>query len=305
MSIQLMDILKGSSLSSVLSSQEISDIADELKTEVEEYMESQLEEKDDEIQELEEENNDLENQILKLEKNIEDLEYEVETNKPNARDTLQDVLVKEWVDENWETLRRMYLEGRKLDDRVIMSQRDFDIFMGNIENPIDKILSKLLSLGDHKRIILVGKAASGKDFTRTLLSNKGFKYAVSYTTRPAREGEVEGEDYFFKSEEEFIDMMEAGEFYEYVSFNNWHYGTTVKQFFKDDVFIMTPYGVSKIHEDDRKKCFIIYFDIEESVRKERLMLRSDADTVDRRLAADENDFKNFVDFDLRITNHNF
>jgi guanylate kinase len=120
-----------------------------------------------------------------------------------------------------------------------------------------------------------------------------------------RDGEVEGEDYFFKTEEEFIDMVEAGEFYEHVSFNGWHYGTTVKQFFKDDVFIMTPHGISKIHEEDREKCFIIYFDIEESVRKERLMLRSDADTVDRRLVADENDFKNFVDFDLRITNHNF
>jgi len=49
----------------------------------------------------------------------------------------------------------------------------------------------------HKRTVLVGKAASGKDHFRKVLENKGFKYAVSYTTRPPRTGEVEGKDYFF------------------------------------------------------------------------------------------------------------
>jgi hypothetical protein len=40
-------------------------------------------------------------------------------------------------------------------------------------------------------------------------------------------------------------------------------------------------------------------------REKRLMLRSDADTVERRLVADEKDFENFTTFDVRITNTDF
>jgi guanylate kinase len=284
MSIQLLEILKNSALSSVISSQEIVDIAEELKTEIEDYMETKIEEKEDEIAGLEEEKADLEKDIARLENRVENLEWEIKEIKKETP-SLQDHLVQEWVDENWETFRNIYLSGEKLKNQITQSQRSSD--------------------KNHKRVILVGKAASGKDYARKMLQSKGFSYAVSYTTRPPREGEIDGEDYFFKSVEEFQSMIEAGEFYEHVVFNNWYYGTTVKQFYEDDVFIMTPYGVSKLKQDDRKKTWIIFFDIEESVRKERLSVRSDADTVERRLKADEQDFENFTDFDLRITNHNF
>ena len=50
---------------------------------------------------------------------------------------------------------------------------------------------------NHKRIILVGKAASGKDHLRKKFESRGFKYAVTYTTRPPREGEIDGKDYLF------------------------------------------------------------------------------------------------------------
>ena len=68
---------------------------------------------------------------------------------------------------------------------------------------------------------------------------------------------------------------------------------------------MTPYGVSKIKPEDRKNSIVIYFDIPLEERRERLMKRSDAVSVDRRLEADEQDFENFTDFDIRITNSNF
>ena len=80
-----------------------------------------------------------------------------------------------------------------------------------------------------KRIILVGCAASGKDHMRKRLEEKGLKYAVSYTTRPPRVGEVDGKDYFFISPEAAAVMIEGGLFYEWVEFNGWIYGTTVKQ----------------------------------------------------------------------------
>lgn len=164
----------------------------------------------------------------------------------------------------------------------------------------------LTLMNNHKRIILVGKAASGKDHLRKKFESKGFKYAVSYTTRPPREGEVDGKDYIFISDETANKMVHDGLFYEYVYFNGWLYGTTNQQFYSDDLFIMTPAGISHIKPEDRLKSFIIYTDIEMSIRMTRLANRNmPGDSMDRRIKADELDFTNFNDYDLRITNPDF
>jgi guanylate kinase len=157
------------------------------------------------------------------------------------------------------------------------------------------------------RIILCGKAASGKDHLRKILEGRGFKYGVSYTTRSPRKGEIDGKDYFFLEENEFQNLIEQGFFYEHVAFNGWLYGTSKEQWFTtDDVFIMTPSGISKLHAADRKSSFIIYIDIPTEIRRERLAERNDnADSIERRLSADDKDFENFTDYDIKITDHNF
>jgi guanylate kinase len=164
----------------------------------------------------------------------------------------------------------------------------------------------LTLMRNHKRIILVGKAASGKDHLRKRFESRGFKYAVSYTTRPPREGEVDGKDYIFISDDEAKVLIESGFFYEYVIFNGWVYGTSVTQFHTDDLFIMTPAGISHIKPEDRASSFIIYTDIEMSTRMIRLANRNmPGDSMDRRIEADEVDFMEFNDYDLRITNEDF
>ena len=158
----------------------------------------------------------------------------------------------------------------------------------------------------HKRIILVGRAASGKDYIRKKLEDRGFKYAVSYTTRPPRAGEVDGKDYIFISEEVAQTMIQNDEFYEYVEFNGWLYGTSRQQFETDDVFIMTPTGLSHVDEVSRKQSFVIFIDITEDVRRQRMLARDmPGDSVERRLEADRLDFENFSNYDIRITNHDF
>lgn len=158
----------------------------------------------------------------------------------------------------------------------------------------------------HKRIILVGPGGSGKDYMRKLLESRGFRYAVSYTTRPPRPGEVNGQDYFFITQEDCERMKRHDEFYEAIEFNGWTYGTSREQFDEDDVFIMTPSGVAHINEDDRKNSFIIYFDIDEEVRRERLANRQmPGDTLERRLIADRDLFMGFSDYDMKITNPYF
>ncbi len=157
------------------------------------------------------------------------------------------------------------------------------------------------------KIILVGKAAAGKDHMRKILEGRGFQYGVSYTTRPKREGEIDGEDYYFMEDSEFQEGIDKGIWYEYVEFNGWNYGTTKKQFLEDcNLFIMTPKGISHIDPVERKNCTIIYLDIPDDVREYRLRNRGDLnDKIERRMEADRIDFEYFEDYDLTINNSNF
>lgn len=157
-----------------------------------------------------------------------------------------------------------------------------------------------------ERIIIVGKAASGKDYLRQILQELGLKYAVTYTTRPLREGERHGVDYMFISEEEGERLVAEDKFYEHVRFNDWLYGTTKDQFYEDEVFIMTPKGLSHLATEDRDQSLVLYVDIKEEIREERLLNREmPGDSLERRIEADRKDFENFKDFDVRIYNPDF
>lgn len=161
----------------------------------------------------------------------------------------------------------------------------------------------------NKRIILVGRGGSGKDFLRRKLESKNFKYAVSYTTRPPREGEIDGVDYFFINQSKANLMINRDEFFEYVEFNGWIYGTTRSQWMQENgesVYIMTPTGLSHVGEEDRKQCFVIYTNPSREIIKERLMGRNmPGDSLERRLEADDKDFENFSNYDIQITNPDF
>jgi guanylate kinase len=158
----------------------------------------------------------------------------------------------------------------------------------------------------HKRTILAGPGASGKDHMRKLLESRGFKYAVSYTTRPPRPGEVEGVDYYFITKEQCQQMKDDGLFYEVIDFNGWSYGTSLEQFYNDDVFIMTPSGLEHLKTEDRETSLVMFFDIEESIRKERLAARvMPGHSVEARLQADRDLFAGFTNYDVRISDPNF
>ena len=66
-------------------------------------------------------------------------------------------------------------------------------------------------------IVISGPSGVGKDVTISCLKSSGhpFHFVVTATTRPIREGEVNGVDYFFVSQGEFADMIENDELLEY------------------------------------------------------------------------------------------
>jgi len=66
-------------------------------------------------------------------------------------------------------------------------------------------------------IVISGPSGAGKDTVVQLMKERGlpFHFVVTATTRPRRENEVNGKDYFFVSKEEFARMIEQNELIEY------------------------------------------------------------------------------------------
>lgn len=158
----------------------------------------------------------------------------------------------------------------------------------------------------HKRIVICGPAAAGKNVLRTRLEERGFKFDVSYTTRSMRSGEKEGVDYKFITNEVFAFMTQLGSFYEYVMHNGYGYGTGLKEWESSDCFIMETDGIKHIDPKSRKKTFIIYLNPPIKIRKERMKERGWTDEViEERLKADRKKFKDFKDYDIEITNPYF
>ncbi|MEO8289612.1 MAG: guanylate kinase [Gaiellaceae bacterium] len=79
-----------------------------------------------------------------------------------------------------------------------------------------------------KLFVVTGPSGAGKGtLIRALVARRDdLEVAVSATTRPQRPGEVDGKDYYFLSEEEFLRRIEAGDFLEHVVYvSGRRYGT--------------------------------------------------------------------------------
>ena len=153
------------------------------------------------------------------------------------------------------------------------------------------------------KIIIVGPGGSGKDFLRKKMVNKGFKYGVSFTSRPPREGEEEGIDYYYRDENFFDSNPDI--FLELQKFNGWRYGISKGEFSVKNLFILSPAGLRSLPKSFRDESFVIYLNPAAKTRRKRLEERNDADDVKRRYLADERDFSGFFDYDIMITNEDF
>lgn len=81
-------------------------------------------------------------------------------------------------------------------------------------------------------IIVSGTTCAGKGtvVNELMKRNENLSLSISYTSRPAREGEIDGKDYFFISQEEFEHKIKNDEFLEYamVQYGK-YYGTPKKE----------------------------------------------------------------------------
>lgn len=156
--------------------------------------------------------------------------------------------------------------------------------------------------------VLIGKSATGKDtLYQELMQSKelSLKEIISYTTRPIRSGEKNGEAYYFVKEEKMQELMDAGKVIEHRAYQTfhgiWHYFTVddgqVNLKESDYLLIMTLQGFEQIRDYYGKEVVIpFYIEITDKERLHRALHREDRQKYPkyaelcRRFLADEVDF---------------
>lgn len=131
-------------------------------------------------------------------------------------------------------------------------------------------------------ILLVGESGSGKSLLEKELERKGFNRIISYTTRPMRDGEVEGVSYHFLSRDEFERLIKEDFFAEHVEYNGNYYGTSVDSCVDDAVIVVEPDGLRQLQEKPDLKTISFYLKADEVVRYQRMTVNR-KDPIDHAL----------------------
>ena len=83
---------------------------------------------------------------------------------------------------------------------------------------MDEIVDRLRKVRKGAMFIIEAPSGTGKGTVakEILKSDPNIKFSVSVTTRAPREGEVEGVDYYFVTDEQYDEFLAKDAFYEYV-----------------------------------------------------------------------------------------
>jgi guanylate kinase len=149
----------------------------------------------------------------------------------------------------------------------------------------------------YKIIALIGEAGTGKDsLMQAILGlQPDLHEIVSCTTRPKREGEAHGVNYFYYTPEKFGDMVLNDEMLECTTFNGWFYGTSYESVRSDciNIGVFNPAGVEALLARPDVDVEIIRVCAAPKTRLLRQLNREDNPCVDeiiRRYNADRMDF---------------
>ena len=117
-------------------------------------------------------------------------------------------------------------------------------------------------------IILVGASASGKTEIAKILARKyGIAKAITHTTRPMRDGEKDGLDYFFVSKEDFQKLLAENFFVEMTLYNENYYGCSKSQVSDNRAVIVDPNGLKAFQKlnDASVISFLVVADEESAI----------------------------------------
>ena len=182
-------------------------------------------------------------------------------------------------------------------------------FIRSLRKSNDKIIAfsvlrSFITVGG--KVIIAGMGASGKDtiLNELVHTYDCFKKVTWNTTRPQRAGEVDHADYHFNGKFNRTEILYSKVFD--VGGVSWNYWLDIKEWLAGNITVGTPdfiYNMSLTEE--RENVIVLYVDESRKVREERLLMRNDQDSVQRRLDSDDKDFAHFTDYDYVISDGMF
>ena len=166
-------------------------------------------------------------------------------------------------------------------------------------------------------VVLVISSPSGAGKTtickKILEEVNGINLSVSVTTRKKRKDEVEGVDYFFKNDEEFILMIKNDEFIENAKVFGNYYGTLKEEVLKKikngvDVLVDIDWqGTRQIQKhipEDIVKIFILPPSIKELECRLRNRASENEEDFLKRMLQARKEISHFDEYDFIIINEN-
>ncbi|AOZ87335.1 guanylate kinase [Bacillus xiamenensis] len=162
-------------------------------------------------------------------------------------------------------------------------------------------------------IVLSGPSGVGKGTVRQAIFSQEdtkFEYSISVTTRKPREGERNGVDYFFKTREEFEDMIENKKLLEWAEYVGNYYGTPVdyvEQTLSEgkDVFLeIEVQGALQVREAFPEGLFIFLAPPSLSELQNRIVTRGteSEDLIRNRMAAAKEEIEMMDAYDYVVEN---
>lgn len=165
-------------------------------------------------------------------------------------------------------------------------------------------------------LVLSGPSGAGKSsLLKEILNDIGECYfSISMTTRPPREGEIDGVHYHFVGVEEFKKDIQNENFLEYAIVHNNYYGTSlkpVKEALKDgklvifDIDVQGNATITKRLKDITTSVFIVPPSLAEL--KKRLLGRStdSMEIIEKRLNMARREVQRISEYDFLIINDDF
>jgi guanylate kinase len=161
-------------------------------------------------------------------------------------------------------------------------------------------------------IVISGPSGVGKDTVVQEMQKRGLPihFVVTATTRPPREGETNGVDYFFYTKDEFAELIEQGELLEYAFVYNDYKGIPKFQVRdawttgKDVVMRLDVQGAATIRElyPEALLIFLTTESEDELVRRLRARKTETPDELKMRIATARQELKRVSNFDYVVLN---
>lgn len=150
----------------------------------------------------------------------------------------------------------------------------------------------------YKILAIMGQAGAGKDsFMNQIVNNHllDVKPIIHSTTRPIRDNEQDGVNYYFITPEQFAEQVVNGDMLQATIFNDWCYGTSIHSLDENKVNIgvFNPAAIEILQEHNNIEMEVVYLQASDKTRLLRQLSREkypDCEEIVRRYHADKKDF---------------